>query len=628
MAESDPILLIPVFVPLVVGFILLFIPSKTLTTRLLGCVCTLAVAMFTLLVAFSILLKGQASYAWASVPLVGDLNLALLLRADPLRTFILIFVAVFGLLIGLYSFSAATLGIKRVGEFYGSILLALGGSAGILLADHILCLLIFWEIVTAALYILITTGGRHSNAAATKSFAMLGASDAALLVGLLMAAKLAGTSVISEMQISTQGTLPVISFLLILLAALTKAGSMPLHTWLPTSGESAPSVVMALLPAALDKLLGIYLLVLMVRQIFVMVSGPLTMVLTVVGAATIIAAVMVAMVQHNVKRLLSYHAISQVGYMVLGIATGTTIGIAGGLFHMLNNAIYKSCLFLCGGAVEQQTSTSELEELGGLGRKMPVTFVACLIAALSISGIPPFNGFVSKWMVYQGVIEMGAKQGGWAAQCWPIWLVCAMFGSALTLASFVKILHSVFLSRLPGKLQQTREVSPIQAVPMGVLAGLCVLFGVFYKIPLKWFIYPALDIQESTQILGAEWSAGWVTLLLLLGVGVGAGILILGGFLAKKIRIVPTWTCGERQANEQMIIPGTHFYKTVSSMNGLKQIYRSQEKGHFDPYDHSGKAGLAMTGLLRWLHNGVLSAYLTWVVLGLLLIVIILCQIK
>ncbi|MFC1761839.1 NADH-quinone oxidoreductase subunit L [Planctomycetota bacterium] len=627
MTESDPLLLIPVFVPLVVGFALLFIPTRVLMTRLLGSVCCMAIAMFTVLVAFSILLKGQGQFTWTILDIEG-IDLRLLLRVDALRAFILMFVAIFGLLIALYSFSAELLGIRRVGEYYGSILLAIGGSAGIILTDHILCLLIFWEIVTVALYLLITTGGRNSQIAATKSFAMLGASDAALLLGLLIAWQVSGTTVLSDMQITTQGTLPVTAFLLILLAALTKAGAMPLHTWLPSSGESAPSAAMALLPAALDKLLGIYLLVFMAREMFVIVPGPLTLVLTVVGAATIIAAVMVAMVQHNIKRLLSYHAISQVGYMVLGIATGTPIGIAGGLFHMLNHAIYKSCLFLCGGAVEQQTGTSELDELGGLGQKMPITFAACLIAALSISGLPPLNGFVSKWMVYQGIIQMGTNGGTWAASLWPLWLVCAMFGSALTLASFVKILHSIFLSRLPDRLAGTREVPPIQAVPMGILAALCVFFGVFYHVPLRRFIYPALQMEPGMTILGAQWDALWVTILLLLGVGVGILVLVGGGILAKKIRIVHTWTCGERQPNEQMIIPGTHFYKTVSSMRGLKKIYQNQEKGYFDPYLYGGKTGLAFTGMLKWLHSGVLSVYLTWVIMGLLLIVIFLCQIQ
>jgi len=382
---------------------------------------------------------------------------------------------------------------------------------------------------------------------------------------------------------------------------------------------------MALLPAAIDKLLGIYLLVIIVREIFILKSAALSIILAIIGAATVIIAVMIAMVQHNLKKLLSYHAISQVGYMVLGIATGTPVGIAGGVFHMLNNAIYKCCLFLCGGAVEQAAGTPEMDKLGGLGKKMPITFAACLIAALSISGIPPFNGFVSKWMVYQGVIQMGTAQTGGAAKLWPIWLTCAMFGSALTLASFVKLIHSIFLSRLPSELKDVKEVSLSMKVPMVILASLCVFFGIFYHVPLKMFIYPALNIEPGTAIFGT-WESGLATVLIIIGIIIGWFILA-AGWLSKKVRTVPTWYCGEVQDNERMIIPGTHFYKTVSSMRGLKQLYTGQEKSYFDLYNQSGRLGLALTEFLRWLHSGILPTYLTWVTLGLLVILFIVCRI-
>jgi len=333
------------------------------------------------------------------------------------------------------------------------------------------------------------------------------------------------------------------------------------------------------------------------------------------------------MVQHNLKKLLSYHAISQVGYMILGIATGTPVGIAGGIFHMLNNAIYKCCLFLCGGAVEQVAGTAELDRLGGLGKKMPITFVTCLIAALSISGIPPLNGFVSKWMIYQGVIEMGTEQTGIAAGLWPIWLTCAMFGSALTLASFVKLIHSMFLSRLPDGLKDVKEVSPAMTIPMMVLALLCVVFGILYhRIPLNMFIYPALEklgLNTENAIFGT-WDSGLATILLLVGIGLGVLIWFVAR-LSRNIRTVPTWTCGEVQTNEAMRMPGTHFYKTVSRMGGLKQLYTGQEKGYFDLYEQGGRCGLGLTGFLRWLHSGLLPMYLTWVVFGLLIIIFVVC---
>ena len=564
-------LLYIIFVPLAAGFVLLFLPNKI---KFAAKAITLIISIYALVLAGQIFRDKNLIF---SMPLLqaGTLNIDLLLASKPLGSFMLLFSCLFGLLITMYSLKPPV-DVKRVNEFYGSILLAVGGSAGILLSGNLLFLLIFWEIVTVSLYLLISSGGKNSNFAATKSFAMIGASDGALLLGILMVWVLSGTFVIGEVNLGTKSALEITAFLLLLAAALTKAGTLPLHTWLPVSGEYAPVSAMALLPAAIDKLLGIYLLVVIVRQLFTINSALLTFIMAAIGSATIIIAVMIAMVQHNLKKLLSYHAISQVGYMVLGISTGTAVGIAGGLFHMLNHAIYKCCLFLCGGAVEEAAGTPQLEKLGGLGKKMPLTFTACLIAALSISGIPLFNGFVSKWMVYQGVIEMGTKQTNVTAQLWPLWLVSAMFGSALTLASFVKIIHSVFLSRLPDRLKDVKETSLLQTFPMLLLAGLCVFFGIFYYVPLRMFIYPALNIQSDSIIFGI-WQSSIAAYMIIIGIILGIVLLLLGIF-ARKVRVVETWACGERQDNEQMIIPGTHFYKTVSVDGRFETIIQRSGK--------------------------------------------------
>ncbi len=614
-----------IFLPLIAGFILMFVPSRL---RFLSMAAALVISVITFIWSVQIFNTEPLSY---NQPLlsIGNLNLDLLLASKPLANFMLMFSCGFGLLITIYSLKSTLLTLRRSCIYYGSILLTIGGAAGILLADNLLLLLIFWEIVTVSLYLLISTGGKDSNFAATKSFAMIGASDGALLLGILMVWTISGTLTISEISLNKMtpsSGLEIAAFLLLLTAAITKAGAMPLHTWLPVSGEYAPPSVMALLPASIDKLLGIYLLVVIVRQLFELGTSAFSVLLAAIGALTIIAAVVIAMVQHNLKKLLSYHAISQVGYMILGISTGTMVGIAGGVFHMLNHAIYKSCLFLCGGAVEQATGTSELDRLGGLGKKMSLTFTACLIAALSISGIPPFNGFVSKWMVYQGLIEMGNTQTSAAAQLWPVWLLAAMFGSALTLASFVKVIHSVFLSRQPSDLKDVKEVSFFQTFPMLVLAALCVIFGIFYYVPLRNFIYPALGYDEGQVITLGTWQSVPATIMLLIGIILGLFILLVG-LLARKARFVPTWSGGEVQDNDQLIIPGTHFYKTVSDMGGLRQLYSGQQKGFFDLYNLFAGLGLALTSFLRWLHTGVLSTYATWVTLGLLVLLFIICKI-
>ena len=188
----------------------------------------------------------------------------------------------------------------------------------------------------------------------------------------------------SEMSIELRDGVAIVGFFSLLIASLAKAGAFPVHTWLPEYTEAAPSSISAFLPASLDKLLGIYFLTRICTNIFVLRQWAILLLLL-IGSITIIAAVMMALVQHNYKKLLGYHAVSQVGYMVTGIGLGTPLGIAGGLFHMINNALYKSGLFLAGGATEKQTNEEELDKLGGLAVYMPITFFSALIFALSIS---------------------------------------------------------------------------------------------------------------------------------------------------------------------------------------------------------------------------------------------------
>jgi formate hydrogenlyase subunit 3/multisubunit Na+/H+ antiporter MnhD subunit len=324
----------------------------------------------------------------------------------------------------------------------------------------------------------------------------------------------------------------------------------------------------------------------------------------------------VAMVQHNLKKLLSYHAISQVGYMVLGIGTLSPLGIAGGLFHMLNHSIYKSCLFLCSGAVEKKTGTAELEELGGLAKAMPVTFGAFLVAALSISGIPPFNGFVSKWMVYQGVLEMTGN----APQAWKILplviLISAMFGSALTLASFMKALYAVFLGQKTETTKKVESDVPFaMQLPLVVLSLLCIGFGVFYGFPVGKFIYPAIGIEAKPVGI---WSSTLATLLILIGLGLGLLIYYVG-LMLRSSRVADTYIGGEQETPLHRV-KGTEFYNTIKELPLLSGTYRAQEKGRFDPFVWFGKIGGGITWILQQLHPGILPWYLSYSLLGIVIL--------
>jgi len=536
----------------------------------------------------------------------GSASLLFGLQAYQLNAGMFLAASLFTFLIVLYSLKSME-GKERLGEYYGYILITLAATGGALFAGDYLMLLVFWGILGAVLYMLIGIGGPKAADAGKKAMLIVGGSDALMILGISIIWTMTNSLKIGALAVPLHGVLPLTAFLCLIAAAFAKAGAIPLHSWIPESAKEAPVTVMALLPAALDKLLGIYLLVRICFSIFIIEPNSFaSLFLLLVGSVTILVGVMGALVQHNLKKLLSFHAVSQVGYMVLGIGTGIPVAIAGGIFHMFNNAIYKSLLFLTSGAVEKQAGTSELSELGGLARFMPLTFTAAAIAALSISGVPPFNGFVSKWMIYQGIVEMGKT-----SPYWVIWLLAAMFGSALTLASFIKVIHAVFLGQWSQQTAKTREVPFAMWLPMLVLATLCVLFGVFaYSLPLAYLVMPAF---RSVPLTGV-WDPGLATWLLLLGLFAGLIIYWLGN--TKALSSKPAYIGGELVEEKSIKVSGVDFYNTIREWGPLNAIYGAAEKKNFDLYEIGKKATMALAGFLSWLHNGLLQTYLAWIFLG------------
>jgi len=539
-----------------------------------------------------------------------------LFRFDKLALFVGGFVGLFSLLVLIYSISFMRERKGKVGYYLYIILTALA-SLGVVFSNSLVLLMVFWGLLGLLLYLLIGYGQtERTSYTAKKSFIIIGGTDAFMLLGLALVWQLAGSLQMDNISIALNSKLAVYAYLCLAAGAFAKAGLMPFHTWIPDTAEDAPVPVTAFLPASLDKLLGIYFLARISISMFQLNSAMNTFLMA-LGSFTIIAAVMMALVQHDLKRLLGYHAVSQVGYMVLGIGTGNPIGIAGGLFHMLNHAIYKSCLFLSGGAVEKKAGTSNLEKMGGFAKAMPITFVTFLIASFAISGVPPFNGFVSKWMVYQGVIETGKSGGG----LWVLWLVAAMFGSALTLASFMKLIHAVFLgqpSKESRKISQGKqEVTPLMWGPSVLLALLCVVFGVFaYKVPLKMFIIPSIT---SKVVFSGIWSSGVATVLILIGLAIGIIIYLIG--TVKNARESEVFVGGETVAEHpDMRISGTSFYNSIQDIGVLKAIYNMAAKKLFDIYEIGTKFTLGFNKALRYIHNGILPSYLAWCLLGMIIL--------
>jgi len=304
----------------------------------------------------------------------------------------------------------------------------------------------------------------------------------------------------------------------------------------------------------------------------------------ILGCVTILLAVMMALIQKDYKRLLSFHAISQVGYMILGIGTCVPAGIVGGIFHMINHAMYKSCLFLTGGSVEKQAGTTDLQKLGGLASKMPITFICFVIAAASICGVPPFNGFFSKELVYDGALERGK-----------LFYLAAVLGSFFTAASFLKLGHAAFLGKARTDVSKVKEAHWSMLLPMITIAGLCVLFGVYNALPLRRLIQPIL----GERLEGHDYS------------GLPTNLFLIVATVVVLVAAVLNHLWGAKRAGGGLGADDHIHHAPV-----LNELYDGAEKRWFDPYEIGLKI-VRFAALVLWQVDRIIDfVYETVVVIG------------
>jgi multicomponent Na+:H+ antiporter subunit A len=611
-----------IIIPLAAGVLLFAIPDRLQTVKGVLALATTLVTMYLAVSLYSADPQMTAQGEILSRNCMALLNADLLQNAGEFLTFtldglsklIILFISIIALLILIFTLVYNR--TSRVNNYYPWFLITLGCSYGAVLSDNLILFIMFWGILGITLYKLIPGKDEKSSAAAKKTMILIGASDTIMLIGIALLWRLTDTLSINNISLETNNILTVTAFLALLVGSFTKAGAFPFHSWVPDYAETAPASSVALLPASLDKLLGIYFLARLTTDLFVMTEGIKLLLLT-VGVITIITAVLMALMQHDCKRLLGYHAVSQVGYMIVGFGLGSLVGIAAGLFHMINNALYKSGLFLSTGAVERQTGKSDITELGGLSKAMPVTFIASLIFAMSISGVPPLNGFASKWMIYHGIINFGSGEGI-ASSLWIVWLGLAVLGSALTLASFIKFIGGIFLGRRDPAIAKISEVPFLMWLPMAVLALFCVIFGVF----ATGIIIPKL----FTPVVGSFtfnglWSSSFVSLLVLISIILGFLIYIATG--RKKFRTEDNFIGGENKEKLGASFPAPEFYKTFSEFRLFSRVYEKAEEKAFDIYDLSKKAVFWLSGGLSNAHTGVLPGYVIWVCAGLIIMLLI-----
>ncbi|MCF7920550.1 MAG: hypothetical protein K9N06_11620 [Candidatus Cloacimonetes bacterium] len=602
-----------IFFPIVIGIILFLLPEALIKIK--GII-ALLVSGYGAWLAFNTFNSTSGLYH-VQCTLAPQLSKYLQLNVDGLAKLIVLFIGLFGFLYALYSLAYIRKG-KSVCGYFSWFLITLGSALGAALADHFLFFVFCWGLLGLTLYKLIKGDDDESASAAKKTLILIGGSDSVLILGIAFLYKMTGSWIMSGSSFTTSSALANAAFLCLLVAALTKAGAIPFHTWVPDYVKHAPASSSAFLPASLDKLLGIYLLARITMNFF-RLTGWATLLLLIIGSLTIICAVMMALLQHNYKKLLGYHAVSQVGYMVTGLALGTPLGIAAGLFHMVNNALYKGGLFLTAGSIEKQTGIDDIDELGGLSRVMPLTFFAALVFAISISGIPPFNGFYSKWMIYRGIIDFGSGSG-LANKLWIVWLALAVIGSALTLASFIKLISGIFLGRLRENLSKIREVGFAMWFPQLVLAAICIFFGLFAAKAVIPVLFNFGAMADNSNLAGL-WESPQVSLLILVTILLGVIIYLMGN--PKKHRISDSFIGGEKVQNELNFLP-SDYYKTIAELKLFSFFYKWAEKKRFDIY-HIGKSiVLACYSVGSKCHSGILSTYLVWVVAGMAIIILIL----
>jgi multicomponent Na+:H+ antiporter subunit D len=377
------------------------------------------------------------------------------------------------LLVSIISFTSLLFSIQYIRhlsmdwKYYSLFMLLISGMNGVLLTGDLFNLFVFMEIAIIAAFALVAYGSKAEEFEAAFKYAVMGAvSSTIILIGIAVTYSATSTLTLARIAEVLPQKNPVILLWIgsLFMAGFgLKAAAMPFHAWLPDAHSSAPAPISAMLSGVLIKTLGIYVLI---RIFFNVLETPAIFMKTflVLGGVSIIIGVFLAIAQWDMKRLLAYHSISQIGYILLGIGLATPLGIIGAIYHLFNHALFKSLLFYNAGSVELALGTRDLKRMGKLSRILPVTSGTSMIASLSIAGIPPFNGFFSKLVIIIAAVQAGQ----------PFFAFLAVVGSILTLASFMKVQRYGF--RGEKEIQKVKtHLGLSMKLAMITLAVLCII---------------------------------------------------------------------------------------------------------------------------------------------------------
>jgi len=464
---------------------------------------------------------------------------------------------------------------KSVGRYYFWMLTFVASMILLVTANEFLVLVAAWELTGLCSYALISFWTERENAASgsLKAILITEAGSSLLVAGLAVLSSVAGTHEVSGLIAAAEkGVLPanlltVFACAAIAVAILSKSAQFPLHVWLPDA-MAAPTPVSALLHAAAMVKAGVYLLA-RLWPVFNAVAWWWAPVFAAAGSITMVVGGLFMLAQNDIKRLLAYSTVTQLGYITASIGLGTVWGMAAALFHLLNHAVIKCLLFLSAGSVEHETGVRHLDEMGGLASKMPITAAGFVVGALSLAGMPPLNGFVSKWMIYAASLSaggLGAVVG-----------VAAFVSSAFTMAALLKASHSAFFGVRPPRLEEVREGPAPMTLPLVLLSVAVVLLGVspYQALGLLVAPYAQVSVSEVLQIGVGSLAETSIVLLVIGGLVVGLAIYaVLGGFSGPSKGLGgDLFLCGEDiEAFEELHVPSSGFFVDVLRSN-LREVY-------------------------------------------------------
>lgn len=562
--------------------------------RLVNALChgtAILASLFALASAIAVLVTGAGfTYVWhTTLP-----QLSIMIGVDSLAAVLIAAIAIVALCASLYGLGymrhyIGSYGLRSFGFFYNAFIL---GMLLVASAQHAVFFLVVWEVMSLASYFLVVFEHKepaHIQAGAVY-FIMTHVGTACIALAFLLlfvATDAFDFSAIREQAGMLTGAMKNAVFLLALVGFGVKAGVIPFHIWLPSAHPAAPSHVSALMSGVMIKT-GIYMLI----RLFADVLGiPLLwwgMLILGLGAISALLGVLYALTEHDLKRLLAYHSIENIGIILLGLGSGLVflslhkpslalIGLSAALFHTLNHAIFKALLFLGAGAVIERMRTRNMEEYGGLIRYMPRTALFFLVGSLAISALPPFNGFFSEWMTFQSLFA-GMRH----ADASVLWMFAAAAGAlaftgGLAAACFVKAFGGTFLARpRSSAVRHASEVAFPMQIGMAILALLALLIGVFAGHVADMLMRAAQGLStlsDAEPVLAAGRSLsidGFATVHpILLGIGL-ASLLALTWLASRRLvrrteRVTGTWSCGI-DLEPRMEITATGFSRSIIVM--------------------------------------------------------------